>query len=219
MSSREFQDRLARRAALAGVPLDDPLAGSLQAYYQLLAKWNAKINLTAFRLSAAGEDNALDRLIIEPLVAARYVAESARTVLDLGSGGGSPAIPMKLALPRLALRMVESRTRKVVFLREAIRLLGLKDATVEATRFEQLLARPELHEALDMVTLRAVRMDPRTLLTVQAFLKPGGRVFLFRGSGGMEVGAQTPPPLVWTATYPLVNALGSQLVVLSKTRL
>ena len=66
--------------------------------------------------------------------------------------------------------MVEVKTRKAVFLREAVRALGLRDAEVETSRFEELLPRPELHEALDLVSIRAVRIETRTLNTLQAFL-------------------------------------------------
>lgn len=198
--------------------LDATLLEQLEVYYQLLTKWNAKINLTAFRLVAEGDEAAIDRLLIEPVVAARYIPENSRTLLDAGSGGGSPAIPLKLASKDLHLRMVEVKTRKAVFLREAVRELGLRDAEVETTRFEELLPRVELHEALDLVSVRAVRIETRTLLTLQAFLRPGGKLLLFRGSSKDDLEDAPPPPLAWMATYPLIDALHSKLVVLSKTR-
>ena len=206
------------RAKAAGLTLDASLVEKLEIYYQLLTKWNAKINLTAFKLTPEGDEAAIDRLLIEPVVAARYVAENARTLLDAGSGGGSPAIPLKLASENLHLRMVEVKTRKAVFLREAVRALGLRDAEVETSRFEELLPRAELHEALDLVSIRAVRIETRTLLTLQAFLRPGGKLLLFRGSSRSELEDSPPPPLTWMATYPLVDSLHSKLVVLSKTR-
>jgi len=218
VANREFRDRLKRRAKAAGVSLEATLIESLETYYQLLAKWNAKINLTAFKLTPSGEDDAIDRLLIEPVVAARYVPDAARTLLDAGSGGGSPALPLKLACPHLHLRMVEVKTRKAVFLREAVRTHGLRDAEVETARFEELLPRAELHESLDLVSIRAVRIETRTLLTLQAFLRTGGRLLLFRGPGGIDLEASAPPPLTWMATYPLVDSLHSKLVVLSKTR-
>lgn len=218
MASKEFRDRLKRRAKAAGATLDAPLIENLEIYYQLLTKWNAKINLTAFRLTPEGDDAAIDRLLIEPVIAARYVPENARTLLDAGSGGGSPAIPLKLASPNLALRLVEVKTRKAVFLREAVRALGLRDAEVETARFEELLPRAELHEALDLVSIRAVRVETRTLNTLQAFLRPGGKLMLFRGAGKSDLEDSPPPPLAWMATYPLVDSLHSKLVVLSKTR-
>jgi 16S rRNA (guanine527-N7)-methyltransferase len=216
--AREFRERLSRRARSAGITLEKSLVDGLETYYQLLTKWNAKINLTAFRLTPDGTDEAIDRLLIEPVVAARYVPENARTLLDAGSGGGSPAIPLKLASANLSLRMVEVKTRKAVFLREAVRALGLRDAVVETTRFEELLPRAELHEALDLVSVRAVRIETRTLNTLQAFLRPGGKLLLFRGSGKSDLEDSPPPPLSWMATYPLIDTLHSKLVVLSKTR-
>lgn len=218
MASREFREKLSRRAKSAGISLEKPLIEGLETYYQLLTKWNAKINLTAFRLTPEGEDDAIDRLLIEPVVAARYIPENARTLLDAGSGGGSPAIPLKLASRSLALRMVEVKTRKAVFLREAVRALNLKDAEVETSRFEELLPRAELHEALDLVSIRAVRIELRTLNTLQAFLRPGGKLLLFRGASKSDLEDSPPPPLAWMATYPLVDSLHSKLVVLSKTR-
>lgn len=218
MANREFRDRLKRRAKASGLSLEPALIESLETYYQLLTKWNAKINLTAFRLTPAGEDAPIDRLLIEPVMAARYIPAAARTLLDAGTGGGSPAIPLRLASPNLHLRMVEVKTRKAVFLREAVRTLGLRDAEIETARFEELLPRPELHESLDLVSIRAVRIETRTLLTLQAFLRPGGKILLFRGPGGIDLETAAPPPLSWMANYPLVDSLHSRLVVLSKTR-
>jgi 16S rRNA (guanine527-N7)-methyltransferase len=218
VANREFRERLRRRAKSAAIPLDLPLIEKLETYYQLLTKWNAKINLTAFKLTPEGDDPAIDRLLIEPVAAAQYVPENAKSLLDAGSGGGSPALPMKLACKNLSLRMVEVKTRKAVFLREAVRELGLRDAEVETSRFEELLPRAELHEALDLISIRAVRVETRTLNTLQAFLRPGGKLLLFRGANKSDLEDSPPPPLDWMATYPLVDSLHSKLVVLSKTR-
>ena len=215
MNSREFQDKLARRARRAGVTLAPELTGQLEAYYQLLSTWNKKINLTALNLSELPPD-AIDRLFIEPLVAAKHVPAGARRMLDVGTGGGSPAIPFALAVRDLRLLMVESKTRKSVFLREVVRTLGMVGAEVVTARFEELLARPELHETHDLVTIRAVRIESRVLMTLQAFARPGGLLFLFRGSGGTDPSGTITPPLTWAATYPLVESQRSRLIVLEK---
>ena len=215
MTLNDFKGRLSRRARRAGVPLSPELAARLEDYYRLLATWNTKINLTGISLSEALPD-ALDRLLIEPLIAAKHIPPAFTTMLDVGSGGGSPAIPIALAHPRLRVTMVESKTRKSVFLREAIRTVSLAGADVVTARFEELLARPELHEAHDLLTVRAVRIESRTLLTLQAFVKPGGQLFLFRGSTAAESSETVTPLLVWRATYPLLESLRSRLVVLEK---
>src|SRR6185295_6431420 len=149
-------------------------------------------------------------------VAAQHLPAGAVTVIDIGSGSGSPAIPLRLAAPAVALTMVEAKTRKSVFLLEALRHLNIADGTVETARFEELLPRPELHEAFDVLSIRAVRAEVRTLLTLQAFLRPGGQVFWFRGPSGPDVPGDLIYPMSWTATYPLVESLRSRLVVMTK---
>ena len=113
--------------------------------------------------------------------------------------------------------MVEVKTRKAVFLREAVRELGLRDAEVETARFEELLPRPELHEALDIVSIRAVRVETRTLNTLQASSSWRAKSCCF-AAPARAIEDSPPPPLVWMATYPLVDSLHSKLVVFSKTR-
>jgi 16S rRNA (guanine(527)-N(7))-methyltransferase RsmG len=215
MAGRSLRDRLVRRARKAGASLDSVLASSFENYFALLARWNAKINLTAFNL-ADPDDEAIDRLFIEPLVAAKHLPSRAGTLIDIGSGSGSPAIPLRLAAQGLALTMVEAKTRKAVFLMEALRHLNLSEGKVETARYEELLTRPELHEAFDLLSIRAVRVEARTFLTLQAFLRPDGQVFWFRGPSGPDVPGDVIYPLSWTATYPLVESLRSRLVVMTK---
>lgn len=225
MTPREFNERLTKRSRRASVSVDASLADSLFAYFRLLESWNQKINLTAFNLAVAS-DEAVDRLLIEPLVAARHLAGSHAHphfvvgphphVLDIGSGGGSPAIPLKLAMPNIRLIMVESKTRKSAFLREACRQLSLENAEVVTARAEELLTKPELHESQDIVTIRAVRTEQKLMVKLQAFLRLGGRIMLFRSSTGSETPPMVAPPLVYEATVPLVESLRSRLVVLRK---
>jgi len=185
----------------------------LVAYFELLARWNRKINLT----SISEPDEAIDRLLLEPLLAARHLPRRRPvSLIDIGSGGGSPAVPLKLASPGLRLTMVESKVRKSAFLREAVRHLALESAVVETTRYEELLTRPELHEAIDIVSLRAVRAEPRVLMGLQAFLKPGGWLFLFTTASGQAQLPSVPPPLASLASHPLVETLRSHLIIIEK---
>jgi 16S rRNA (guanine527-N7)-methyltransferase len=215
VAPRDFSSRLIRRATRAGLFLTDDLTEQLATFYSLLSRWNQKINLTALQ----NQDEAIDRLILEPLVAARYVPAAAQRLMDVGSGGGSPAIPLKLAVPRLALTMVEVKARKSAFLREAVRHLELTDTDVETARVEELLPKPALHEAFDVLSMRAVRVEPRTLLTLQAFLKTRGQLFLFRGPHGPATPQTIVPPLEWLETVPLVEPLQSRLSTLVKRQI
>ena len=206
------RERVRRRATRARLELAEPVLEQLCVYIELLRRWNARMNLTALD----DKETSLDRLIIEPLVAARHFAVTEGRMVDIGSGGGSPAVPLKLALPGMALLMVEAKAKKAAFLREVCRQLELGSATVETERYEALLTRPDLHEAHDVLTVRAVRVESRTLEGLQAFVKPGGHVMLFRGGGGGAVPGELRPPLVWSETYPLVDRSRSRLVVLKK---
>ena len=214
MTSRDFSDRVRRRAKKADVPLPGALLEQLEAYFRLLEAWNAKINLTALDLQR-DPDKAVDRLLIEPLVAVRHMDAGVTGAIDIGSGGGSPAIPMKLARPAVSFTLVEAKTRKCAFLREAGRHLKV-DLRVETARYEMLLSRPEFHEAFDALTMRAVRVEPRVLMSLQALLRPGGEFLLFRGPSSGEVESTATPLLIARGVFPLVDSMQSRLLVLRK---
>ena len=209
------REKLAKRAAKAGIAIESEVLEGLAAYFELLQKWNRKVSLTSLPVDAVG-DEAVDRLLIEPVVAAKYLPSGAAAVIDIGSGGGSPAVPMKLVAPRPSLRMVESRTRKAAFLREVVRALSLTNAVVDAVRYEELLSRPELHDSADVVTIRAVRVEMKLLAEVQTLLRPGGLVFLFTASLP-RARAHCPPQLSQHASHSLLSALGSKLEIFHKT--
>jgi 16S rRNA (guanine527-N7)-methyltransferase len=213
VTSKEFRDRLLKRLRKLEIRLTGSQVTALEKYYRLLVLWNARINLTALRLDPPDEAS-FDRLLIEPLSAARFVPAGSTRLLDIGSGSGSPAIPLAIAVTPTFLTMVESKTRKAVFLLEAVRQLELT-ASVEAARYEQLLSRPDLHESIDVLTIRAVRVEPRSLLSLQAFIKPGGQLFWFRSPAGTRP-MDVPPPLTWFATHTLGDATDTRLAILSK---
>ena len=183
MKEKGLAGRIARRASRAGVEIDAALGNALAVYLELLYRWNRRVNLTAL----GEDDSGVDRLVVEPLVAAQQMPAGVRSVVDIGSGGGSPAVPLKLAVPGLGLRMVESRTRKAAFLREVVRHLGLKDVVVETCRYQELSRRREVFEAADVVTVRAVKVDGRALEALQALLRVGGALLLFGRTGEDEV--------------------------------
>lgn len=181
MTSRRFRECLDRRAAHAAVAVSSELGERLEIYFRLLARWNQKINLTAFPTDDP-TDETFDRLFIEPLAAARHIEDSWTPWFDLGSGGGSPAIPLKLARPDLVLTMVESKARKAAFLREAVRTLGLVGTSVVNVRFEELPSSSNGAGSAGLVTARAVRTDRALVECAAQLLSADGRLLLFRRS-------------------------------------
>jgi 16S rRNA (guanine527-N7)-methyltransferase len=147
VSGRDLEVRIRARLKRVRLATDDHRLAQLAVYFGLLTKWNKTISLSGLTLDPPS-DESLDRLLVEPVLAAQFIGKdrAAGQLLDLGSGGGSPAIPLKIALPALKLRMVEAKTRKSAFLREVVRALSLTDAEVLNARMEELLARPDLNE-------------------------------------------------------------------------
>lgn len=182
------------------------LAERLVAYYELLQRWNRKINLT----SLSNPDEAMDRLLLEPIAAAAVLPHRGR-LIDLGSGGGSPAIPLALSWCASLLVMVESRSRKAAFLREAVRELGLS-AVVENARFEDVAARPEYRSRMDTVSIRAVKLDSAALDTAAAFISPAGQIALFESVRAAIPGL--PAGLALCDILPLLR--NSKLTVLRR---
>ncbi len=184
--SSELESRILARALTSDVPVTPEQAAQLAAYYQLLERWNQKINLTSL-LPAVGDgiDRPIDKLLIEPLAAAAEfdmlgaaLGENTPNWVDFGTGGGSPAIPLKILRPRSSLTMVEVRERKTAFLREAVSTLGLSDSRVLTIRIESV-SDGRLRGAVDIVTARAVKFDADITASASALLKPRARLVIF----------------------------------------
>jgi 16S rRNA (guanine527-N7)-methyltransferase len=202
----DISARLAERSRLEGLLIPDSVAAKLVVYLEVLLHWNRKINLT----SLTEPDETIDRLLLEPIAAARYLPAGGRLV-DFGSGGGSPAVPLALALGTATLVMIESRTRKAAFLREAVREIGVP-ATVETGRFEEVAADEQYRHWFEVVSIRAVRQDATTLSAAAALLRAAGVVALFRGPEGPDKVSLPPEvPLRWDQTVPLLRSTRSRL--------
>jgi 16S rRNA (guanine527-N7)-methyltransferase len=198
----DFQRLLADRARLNGVSVPPELVTRLIVYFELLAAWNRKMNLAGFSLDPPSEQ-AVDRLFVEPLLVAPALSHGGAMV-DLGSGGGSPAIPLALALSPTALTLVEARARKAVFLKEALRLVQLSNlADVQNRRFEDLALVEGFAARFDLLTVRAVRLDDEAIAAMNWLLRPGGTAVLFVRSTLAERGFRG---LLLERKVPLIDA-------------
>ena len=196
----------------AGVEAPPALIDALTTYFELLAHWNQKINLTAFDLTSPS-DAAIDRLVVEPVESAPFVRHDDRVALDVGSGGGSPALPLKLAAPWLQMTLVEARTRKSAFLREAVRVLGLSDVDVQTFRFEAGAIPAHWDASVDLVTMRAVKVGIELLGAIRQVLSERGRLLVF---GQLVVNQKTSElPGHWEEEI-LKLKTGTDLTLLSK---
>ena len=117
----------------------------LLEYVALLQKWNSTYNLTAVRdADAMITHHIIDSLTLLPSI------KDAKTLMDVGSGGGMPGIPTAIARPDLQITLLDSNTKKTSFLQQAVIELGLENVTVAAGRVESM------HDKkVDVVTSRA----------------------------------------------------------------
>jgi len=214
VSHHDDAPRIEQRVALAGARVSPEQAARLAAYLDVLRKWNQKSNLTAFELNPPSEA-AIDRLIVEPVVASNRLLPADRLLIDIGSGGGSPAIPLRLMATQLRVVLVEARTRKSAFLREVVRQLGLEGTTVENCRFEELAGRSELQGKADVVTMRAVRIGSEFWVNTRNVLRQGGRLLLFGTAEDMER-LSLPPDIERLFSDPLLTSNRSHLVGLQR---
>jgi 16S rRNA (guanine527-N7)-methyltransferase len=182
-----FRELLNAAAAQVRLTVPPQQVDQLETYFDHLQRWNRTINLTALPLDPPNTE-AINRLFVEPLAAARFLGSRRPPIpkpqspipvwIDLGSGNGSPAIPMKIALPEFDLTMVESRSRKAAFLSETVRALNLDRSRVENLRFENLQPKG----LADLITSRAVRTEAFRESIIQRLLRPRGWLILFGAS-------------------------------------
>lgn len=164
-----------------GVTLAPEAVARLGDYLARLLAMNEQMNLTAIKDPAeAWTRHVLDSLSLVPMVA--DVPAGAR-LLDVGSGGGVPGIPIAIARPDLRVTLVDATQKKVAFLTGVARALGLTSVDAVWGRAEKLVA-TNLARAFDVVTARAVGKIPVLLPWTAPFAKTGGRLLFIKGEQG-----------------------------------
>ena len=165
-----------------GLTLDQGQLGLFQTYYEELADWNRRLNLT----SITGFDDVqlkhfLDSLTItlagHPLVGAR--------VIDIGAGAGFPGLPLKIVFPDMKLVLLESRGKKATFLEHIVEKLSLADVEVIASRAEEAARLTNYRESFDIVLSRAVAPLPTLVELALPFARTGG-VFIAQKKGDID---------------------------------
>ena len=187
---------------------------ALLAYRDLLAGATRTLNLTAVREPAEIER----RHIAESLALAEALAHSGwlpagARVIDVGSGGGLPGIPLAIARPDLTVTLLEATGKKAAFLEQAVARLKLASVRVLAARAEEVAHFPAEREAYDLAIARAVAELAALVELTLPFVRVGGALAAVKGSradeesaaGGAAIrrcGGGTVETLVFTADAP-----------------
>jgi 16S rRNA (guanine527-N7)-methyltransferase len=149
----------------------------LSAYVELLLRWNARINLTAARTVDDATQHVIDCLAVLP-----HIPRDARRLVDVGSGGGLPAVVIAALRPDLAVTAVEPTHKKHAFLRTAARELALPNLDARAARLDDL---PDAE--WDVATSRATFALDEWLAGGQRLVVPGGWVLGLEGAEQLDL--------------------------------
>ena len=156
-------------------------AEALQRYNSLLVEKNKVMNLTAHKT----EDESWLHNVQDSLLFAEIFRElGAVKVLDIGSGGGCPAVPLGIVAPELKITMLDSTRKKVDFLNSVVQELGCGNMEAVHARAEEFAVSGR--EQFDCVTARAVAVLPTLLEYALPFLKVGGLFFAFKGKSWQQ---------------------------------
>ena len=182
---------LAAGLAELGLDLPDTTQQQLLAFRDLLLKWNKTYNLTALR----DPEQAISHHLLDSLAILPHVGDDA--LLDVGSGGGLPGIPLAIARPQLSVRMVDTVQKKTTFLQQAAIQLGLKNVAVNHARVE------EMKGQYAQISSRAFAELKLFVELTRHLLAPGGRWLAMKGVRPDDEIAALPADIVVEQIIPL----------------
>jgi 16S rRNA (guanine527-N7)-methyltransferase len=188
--------------------VDDKQVQQIQRYIDILLTWNDKINLTAIRDPL----EILHRHFCESMFAAAAVPVENGRLADVGSGGGFPGLPLKIIRPELQVFLIESNIKKATFLAEVVRELGLAEARVLVSRYEELT---EEVAPLDFVCCRALGDFQPFLEWAASDRVLASQVVLWIGARDVEE-IQKIALWTWREPIPVPNSLRRLLLVGTK---
>jgi len=176
---------------------------SLELYRGLLIEANKKLNL----VSRPVVDKRLPVLIEESLAPLSW--EQVRfesPLLDAGSGGGLPGLPLKISQPDLRVTLLDSNRRKTLFLRRVIEALGLTEVDVVWMRLENYAALPSNQTRFRTITARGFGQLELLINSAVALLQEGGRLLVWRRKGDSQLPISTAlaPPVFYNVSPGLV---------------
>ncbi len=193
--------RIALQDGLAelGIDLPDAAQQKLLAFRDLLLKWNKTYNLTALR----DPEQAISHHLLDSLAILPHVGDG--PLLDVGSGGGLPGMPLAIARPQLSVAMVDTVQKKATFLQQAAIQLGLKNVAVHHARVEEMAGQ------YAQISSRAFAEIGLFLRLTRHLLAPGGRWLAMKGVRPDDEIAALPVDVVVEKIIPLhVPGLGAE---------
>lgn len=171
-----FRDVLKSGARVYGLSLDDNCLSRFETYMDILSSWNRYTNLVSARdMNRFVEYHLLDSLKVAPFVNFSNIA----TVMDYGSGAGLPGIPLALAFPSVKVTLVDSRSRRCLFLEEVLTKIPTLHAVVIRSRVEDLPV--TCNNSFTLVITRGTAKLPEFFNVSSRFIPSGGMLVAIKG--------------------------------------
>lgn len=176
MTVREMMEAL-------GLAADEEAAGKLTEYNAMLMEMNKKVNLTGIK----DTEESLVKNVYDSMTVynEKYFPRDGR-ILDLGTGGGFPGIPLAVLRPDMQVVLMDSVLKKLNFIESAAAKLEIKNVKIMHMRAEEGGRRRKTRESFDVVTARAVKMLPVIAEWAMPFVKVGGIFAAMKGPGAEE---------------------------------
>ena len=176
IGSKKWQNLIYEGAKNLDIQIDDRKIEKFAIHAIELMKWNQKINLTAITdpLEVAVKH------FIDSIIPVKNIPSNA-SLLDIGSGGGFPGIPLKIILPSLSVTLIDASRKKVSFLKHIIRTLELENIDALHIRAEEFANKPGIGKTFDVIISRALSSMTNFVLTALPFLKKEGVIIAMRG--------------------------------------
>lgn len=176
-------DDLVQGASAMGIALTKDQQEKFAIFLRELKAYNEHTNLTAIRDDAG----IIKKHFLDSLSVLQAIPETARTLIDIGSGPGFPGLPIAIMKPELHVTLLEVTAKKTAFLNHIVQTLGLTNVTVVTTRAEEAAKENNFREQFDVATARAVA-ELRTLVEyAMPFIKVGGIFIAQKMSGQTEI--------------------------------
>ena len=160
----------------SGIAPESRIAQQLLAYLVLLEKWNPKVNLTS-----TTEWSGIGPLFQEAIWASSFYPDNAPCYLDIGSGAGFPAIPLRILRPQIQLEMVESRTKRSIFLETVTSSLGIGEASIYNMRLSEFLIRSDHDKIWDCISWKALKLSRDDFNMLREHAHPQTQFWMFHG--------------------------------------
>ncbi|MBE3554498.1 MAG: 16S rRNA (guanine(527)-N(7))-methyltransferase RsmG [Thermicanus sp.] len=164
-----------------GIHMDERKEGQFHRYYEMLVLWNERINLTAI----TDEEGVYEKHFFDSLMPTFSTPfHHVHKIADIGSGAGFPSIPIKIIYPHLQVVIVDSLKKRITFLEELVKELGLDQVELIHGRAEEVGRKPYYRESFPIVLARAVARLNILLELTLPFVEVGGYFIAMKGKSG-----------------------------------